>query len=259
MNAIKFIFLCLVCSCFGQETIATRLLSKTPFEQTNIVKIDNFETIYSFQGNTFYASGEKGKLEYSNVQLGNITSANAFNPLKINLFYKDFNTLVVLDNRLAEIKKIDFNTLEPFRMVTHLTAANDNRVWVFNDNTLQLELYDYLNDNTILSTFPIEGKLIDLKSNYNYCWVLTDTHIYTFNYFGSLISKEKNLGYTELREFKDRLVLKQDNTLYITPKNRLEVKEIELPKLLIKQFFVVDETLYIYDGKNNYQFQLIND
>jgi len=259
MSAIKFIFLCFVCSCFGQGTIATKLLSEAPYDQTNIVKVNNFGTMYSFQGNTFYTHGAKGKLEYSNVQLGNITSANAFNPLKINLFYKDFNTLVVLDNRLAEIKKIDFNTLEPFRMVTHLTAANDNRVWIFNDNTLQLELYDYLNDNTILNTFPIEGKLIDLKSNYNYCWAVTDTHIYTFNYFGSLISKEDNLGYTSLQEYKDRLILKRENSLYITPKDSFDVKEIDLPKLLIKQFFVVDETLYIYDGKKNYHFQLIND
>ena len=259
MNVIKIILFCFVCSCFGQETITTKLLSKIPFEQTNIVKIDNFGTIYSFQGNTFYASGTKGKLEYSNIQLGHITSANAFNPLKINLFYKDFNTLVVLDNRLAEIKKIDFNTLEPFRMVTHITAANDNRVWIFNDNTLQLELYDYINNNTVLNTFPIQGQLLDLKSDYNYCWVLTETHIYTFNYFGSLISKENNLGFTKLQEYKNRLVLKRENTLYITQKDTLKTKEIDLPKLLIKQFFVVDETLYIYDGKNNYQFQLIND
>jgi hypothetical protein len=259
MNVIKIILFCFVCSCFGQEAIAKKLLSKTPFEYQTVIKVDNFGTTYSFQGNTFFTTGIKGKLEYSNVQLGYITSANAFNPLKINLFYKDFNTLVVLDNRLAEIKKIDFNTLEPFRMVTHLTTANDNRVWIFNDNTLQLELYDYLNDNTILNTFPIEGKLLDLKSNYNFCWVLTDTHFYTFNYFGSLISKEDNPGFTVLQEYKNRLILQRENTLYITQKNVFETKAIDLPKLLIKQFFVVDETLYIYDGKNNYQFQLIND
>ena len=62
-----------------------------------------------------------------------------------------------------------------------------------------------------------------------------------------------------LEEYKNRLILQQENTLYITPKNTFETKAIDLPKLLIKQFFVVDETLYIYDGKNNYQFQLIND
>lgn len=259
MNCIKYIFLFFIFSCFGQESVSTKLLSKTPFENRKIVKIDNFGTIYSFQNNAFYTSGDKGDLEYSNIQLGNITSANAYNPLKINIFYKDFNTLVILDNRLAEIKKIDFNMLQPFRMVTHITAANDNRVWVFNDNTQQLELYDYLNDNTILNTFPIEGQLLDLRSNYNYCWVLTNSYIYTFNYFGSLISREENSGFTELHELNKSLVLKQENTLYLKPKNALETQKIELPKLLIKQFFVLNETLYIYDGENIYQFQLIND
>jgi hypothetical protein len=244
---------------WSQDKVVTKFVSKTPFEDRTIVRIDNFGTIYSFEGNTFYSVGDRGQLDYSNVQLGSISSANAFNPLKINLFYKDFNTLMVLDNRLAEIKKIDFNALEPFRMITHLTAANDNRVWVFNDNTQQLELYDYLNDVTILNTFPIEGALIDLKSNYNYCWVLTDMHLYTFNYFGSLISKTTNTDFTELQEASKQLVLKKGNQLFATPKSHLELKEVMLPKLLIKQFFVLNETLYIYDGESIHQFQLIND
>ncbi|NQX86747.1 MAG: hypothetical protein HRT67_12740 [Flavobacteriaceae bacterium] len=259
MNAIKIILFCFTWACFGQETMTAKLISKHSYKHQNIIKVDNFGTTYSFQGNTFYTIGTKGKLEYSNVQLGTITSANAFNPLKINLFYKDFNTLVILDNRLSEITKTDFNTLEPFRLPTHLTTANDNRVWLFNDNTLQLELFDYLNNKTILNTFPITGKPLDLKSNYNYCWLLTATHFYIFNYFGSLILKDVNSGFTEILEYKDQLILKRENNLYVTKKSNFKTKVIALPKLLIKQFFVVDETLYIYDGNNTYQFQLIND
>ena len=34
---------------------------------------------------------------------------------------------------------------------------------------------------------------------------------------------------------------------------------VKIPELLISQFFVTNETLYIYDGKNVNQYQLIKD
>ena len=51
------------------------------------------------------------------------TSADAFNPLKVNLFYKDFNTIAILDNRLAEVFKVDFNSQQPLRLITHVSTA----------------------------------------------------------------------------------------------------------------------------------------
>ena len=43
------------------------------------------------------------------MQLGEISSIDAFNALKTTVFYRDFNTVIILDNRLSEIMKIDFN------------------------------------------------------------------------------------------------------------------------------------------------------
>ena len=63
-------------------------------------------------------------LKYSNLQLGPITSANSFNPLKINVFYKAFNTVIILDNRLAEIYKIDFNQTKPYKNISTFINYN---------------------------------------------------------------------------------------------------------------------------------------
>ena len=258
MNYTKYIFIILSFSLFAQEKISVKQITKHNFEGENIVQIDKFETQYSFSDNTFYSKGSKGNFEYANLQLGDITSVNTFNPLKINVFYKDFNTVTILDNRLAEIKKINFNSLAPFRIVSKVSSANDNALWVFNENTQQLELFDFITNKTKHKTLPIEGNVLDLKSNYNFCWLLTDAYIYTYNYFGSLVSKQPNNSFEQLAETNGDLILKSNNNLFILSKNSNKITKLDLPKLLIKRFFVTNETLYIYDDEMLHQYQLIN-
>lgn len=258
MHLIKYIFLFLSVSIFGQQKIDTKFVKKTLLEANSLVKFDDFETLFYTQGNTLIKSQNSKNTTYSNVQLGEITSVDAYNSLKINVFYKDFNTVVVLDNRLAEITRIDFNILSPFRNITHVSTGNDNTIWLFNQDTQQLEVYDYKNNNTRIQPLqPIEGEVLDLKSNYNFCWLLTKNHIYTYSYFGSLVTKENNMGYTNIAESNENLILLKDNHLFLKLKNDTEIRPIKLPELLINQFFVTNETLYIYDNEYLHQYQLL--
>src|SRR5690606_215529 len=90
---------------FSQERITTESIDTIPFKADRITHIDNLGVFFYIDGSTFYKKEPNQNYTYSNVQLGEITSANAFNPLKINLFYKNFNTALILDNRLSEIYK----------------------------------------------------------------------------------------------------------------------------------------------------------
>jgi hypothetical protein len=221
--------------------------------------MDNFQNLIYIKNNAIAIDRQTGTINYSNAQLGNITSVNAFNPLKINVFYKDFNTVIVLDNRLSEITKINFNDFKPFRNISHISTGNDTTIWSFNQDNQQLELFDYRTNTTKARTLPINENVIQLISNYNHCWLLTETYIYQYNYFGSLMAKLNNYGYQAMIENNNNLYLLKDNTLYFKAKNSTEIKTINLPKLLIKQFFVTNETLYIYDDEFLHQYQLIND
>jgi len=259
MKYIKYILFFIPISFFCQQEISTKFLSKQSLNIDTLVNIDKFNTQYSFNSTTFYSKGDKGYFEYSNLQLGNISSVNTFNPLKINLFYKDFNSVIILDNRLSEIKKINFNALIPFRIVSNITSSNDNSIWIFNDNTRQLELFDFITNKSKYKTLPIDGEVYDLKSNYNTCWLLTKEHIYVFSYFGSMLKKIKNNGYKSIAESNGNLVLKKDNSLFYLKNDSENVVPISIPNLLINRFFVTNETLYIYDGEMLHQYQLLND
>lgn len=241
---------------FSQKTIKVELTETVPFKAEQLVAINNFGTLCYTIGTTLYKIDPQNTYNYSNVQLGNITSADAFNPLKINIFYKNFNTVMILDNRLAEIYKINFNTLQPYKHVTHVSTGNDNTLWIYNQDLQHLELFDYKKKEIRATTMPIQSNVLDLKSNFNEVWLLTEKYLYQYNYFGSTLLKIKNEGYLKISEDNGHLIIQTKDQLYFLPKKSEDPIPIQLPLMLIKQFSLTNETLYIYTDETLHQFQL---
>lgn len=253
---LNFLFILSTLSFSAQESIEASFINQTILNADSIIDIDNFETTYFVKNNVFYKKTTAKTITYNNIQLGNITSVNVYNSLKINLFYRDFNTVIILDNRLAEISKIDFNSIVPYMNVSHISTGYDNTLWLFNQDLQKLELFDYKTKTTRAQTVPVQSAILDLKSNYNYCWLLTKNNLHVYNYFGSLVKKIKNEGYTALVESNENIILKKDNSLYYLKKDSDVPYPIKIPNLLINQFFVTNETLYIYNNEILQQFQL---
>ena len=256
MLYLRFTFLFLSLSICAQETIETSVINQKKVDMETLVSINNFETLFYLKNNVLHEKNNLKTNNYSNLQLGKIHSANTFNPLKINLFYKDFNTVIILDNRLAEIYKIDFNNLPSYKNVSKITTGSDNTIWVFNQDLQLLELYDYKANIIRAKTLPVKSTILDLKSNYNYCFLLTTNFLYIYNYFGSLISKHKNDGFTVIEETNENLILKKENKLFYLKKDTGNIVPILTQNFLINQFFVTNETLYIYDNVTLQELQL---
>jgi len=259
MKHLYYLITLLSFSIVSQDSMEPIFIEKSEFTADIIVSVDDFDTTFYITENILFKKSKDIKgvdIGYNNFQLGNITSVNTFNPLKINVFYRDFNMVVVLDNRLAEIFKIDFNTIQPYKNVTHISTGFDNSLWIFNQDTQVLELYDYKTNSSRAKTLPIKGTVLDLKSNYNICWLLTKDHIYVYNYFGSLLKKMKNDGFTQIVENNGNLLLKKDNGLFYLKDGTEIPNAIKLPNLLINQYFSTNETMYIYDGKFLHKFKI---
>ncbi|MEO1030232.1 MAG: hypothetical protein AAFX55_02450 [Bacteroidota bacterium] len=257
MRKLVYLFFALSLSVSAQEQIQMQAKDSIHLKAKAIFGVDTFGTLYyATDDNTFNKKTKDTTITYTNFQLGEITTANAFNPLKINLFYHDFNTVVILDNRLAEVFKIDFNTTQPYKNVSFISTGFDNTLWIFNQDLQQLELYDYKSNTIRLKTVPIQSDILDLKSDYNNCYMLTEKYLYVYNYFGSLIAKYPNDGYESLAFSKAHLALKKKDKLYLLSKNTDEIKPILHPNLLISQFLVTNETLYIYHDEILRQYQL---
>lgn len=257
MKPILYIFLLLCFSTNAQEHIEIVPLKASTLKADNVVGVNNFGTIFYTKVNTIYKKDKDTTISYNNLQLGKLASANSFNPLKINLFYQEFNTVIILDNRLAEIFKIDFNSINNYKNVSHVSTGYDNTIWLFNQDTQLLEVFDYKTRTTKAQTLkPIDSRILDLKSNYNYAYLLTEDALLVYNYFGSIVNKLKNDGYTHIVENNEGLYLKKDDRLFYLAEDSKAVIPVKTDNILINQFFVTNETLYIYADETLQEFQI---
>ncbi len=67
------------------------------------------------------------------------------------------------------------------------------------------------------------------------------------NYNGTIINEAKNLGFNKVSFFKNNLLLNGSNNIYLFDIRDFTFQKIHSEKLFIKDFFVINETLYIYD------------
>jgi hypothetical protein len=101
------IFYCLTVS--SQEIIPATKLETVKIEGDAFLGFDNQLNYYSIRNNILVKNSPSTTYQYNNLGLGKISRVDFQNPLQILIFYKNFNSVVFLDNQLNEIKKIDFN------------------------------------------------------------------------------------------------------------------------------------------------------
>jgi len=241
--------------CHTQELLIKEI-SKTKWDADHYIGTDSFGAIFYIKNNTFYKVQDTKKWQYNNLALGKITDISIVNPLKIVLFYEQSNSVVLLDKFLNEIKLISFNTLNHLRLITQIATANNSNLWLFDSNTLQLEIFDYTTLRTLYTTQPLPELPIAIAGNFNDCWLLTTTKAYKFNSYGSLLTTLNHDGYTALQMTKKNVFFKKKQHLYTYPDATEKLEKINLPEIPIKQFYGIDEILYIYDGETIYNYQL---
>lgn len=231
-------------------------VSSTPLQADHLMGVDHFGNTYFTRDSVLHKQGPDGTYQYTNFQLGEITSVDIVNPLKIIVFYKDVNTVVLLDNRLSEIELINFNTIPDFLNVAAATNAGNNRLWIFNMDTQQLELFNYrTTTNTVLSQ-PFPGNLLHLVSDFNYCYTLTDKKLRLFNPYGSMLSEMPSEGFEKLFFGNDRLIGLKKDSLYIHTKEGFYPLNIPSPENPIKDLVLRADLVYIYDGNTVHKFSL---
>lgn len=259
LKCIAFVFGFFSMGSQAQLQLSTVDYKSEKLDMDYFVGVDPFEGRYFVKNQTLFLNKAGGIQNYANLQLGPIHQIEIFNALKIAVLHRNFNTVVLLDNRLAEVSIIDFNTISPFRAISHISYAHDNNFWLFNTLTLELELFNYDSKKTLQKTLPMGENLIALQSNYNNVLALTPTTLYHYNYTGSLISKMEHNGLEDFILWGDQIIALKNNMLYTKSISNDTFQILNIPKKTIKQFFVMNQTLYIYDGENLHQNQLIKD
>lgn len=255
MKSFVFCFLLIISTAVSAQELSAKLKSKTPLKKVEFVGVDKYENTYTIHNDVFHKTGEND-FQFSDIQLGELTSADILNPLKIVLFYESMNTVVLLDDKLNEINRINFNTLPNFRNVGFATKANQNNLWIFNMDLQELELFDYKNQKVVAHTQPLDDEIVQQQSNFNFCWLLTKSKLKRYNSYGSFIDEYPVDDSTKISNHNQRLMALHDKKLSILLKGETDFHPISMPEIAIKDFYLTGENLYLYDGDFLYHFHL---
>jgi len=253
MKRIAIIFLFVSHFVLGQTL---EPISSTNLEAEMFVGMDSYQNTYFVKDRVLHKQGADGVYIFNDFQLGDIASVDIINPLKIVVFYADTNTVLFLDNRLNEIERINFNETADFMNLGSATNAGGNKLWVFNVDTQELELYNYRDKKSITVSQPFPGKLLSMQSNFNYCYLLTENNLRGFNIYGSLLSEIPSAGFDKIAIEHKNLVVVKENEVFKVTENSFEPIKLPISENPIKDLQLTKDFLYIYDGNKLHTFSI---
>lgn len=244
-----YLFIFNLVTTFAQGEIKLSTVEKIPLKAERLVGVDNFGNIYFIKNRTLHKKSTTENLEYKDFQLGTIGNVDILNPLRITVFYPQYQTAVILDNKLNEIRRIPFSMEPPFLNVINATTAADNRLWTFNENSQQLEAYNFRDKVNFTLSRPIAEKYITHQSNFNFCYVLTEKKLRVYNVYGSLINSIPAEDVKKISLSNDKIIMLKKESLVLLTENLSVETAIKTPDLTIKDLYLSDDFLYIYDGE----------
>lgn len=113
---------------------------------SEMVLTDAIGNIYAVNGNNVTTYNFEGLkiFSYSNSFLGSIYSVDVLDPMRVLIYYKEFNKVIFLSNKLSEISSaIELDNLG-FSQVSACCNSNLGGFWIFNAQQMQLV---HLNSN----------------------------------------------------------------------------------------------------------------
>ena len=260
---LLFLFFLSIQVSFSQGVINTQLIDSISLKADEFIGVDDFENYYYTKDNTLYKKTTSETYVYTNTQLGIITSIDITNPMKILVFYQNFNTIVILDNRLNELTDSINLSEESFgKNVALATVSSNNNLWLYSLDDNVLSLWDYEQRKIIFDSQPLtfyEDSFEAEKqvSNYEYCWLISEKGVLQFNEFGSFIGLyQKEDTETLVSYQKGMLVKTKKGLFYVTDTKDISIS-IEDIKHNTNDFFAIRDYLYFFDANEVYKYALL--
>lgn len=255
---ISFLTILYCCFALGQNQKITPIkIDSFVIEADTFIGFDNFNNYFYTKNNVLFKKTEGGLLQYQNLSLGKITKVDILNPLKVVVFYETFNAVLILDNQLNEIQKVEFSKLETPIMASAVGISGQNKLWVFDALNQQIGLYE-LNTNTYQNLrIPIKDGVAYYQTDFNYFqWIDKQNQWNTCTIYGRILSNGtvENNSNLQLLE-SNKMLFSKNNKLYLSDRNIDKCYEIEIVEKSFKNFYYKDQILAIFtdQGITNYK------
>jgi len=241
------------------SSFSQKVVTEFSLDANEFIGVDNLEHIYYIKNNTLYKKITSKVFSFSNLHLGEITSVDIINPMKIVVFYKGFNSVILLDDKLNELTDaIDFN-IALSKNISYVATASNSNLWLFSEDDNRLEIFNYKTQKIVVSKqLESDFKYKMASSNYHNFWLISDEKMLLYNEYGSFIKSlvpnlqdEKIL---KLISYRNNFVFQTNNGLfYLDDQNNIKSIPIN-SDFKIRDFSIHNNLLYFFDGKSVYSF-----
>lgn len=256
-----FYLLLLVISAYGfgqSPKLKTTVIDSETLEDKIYLGFDGLGNKYYLNNNVFIKQDKVQTWEYKNVALGKITSVDYINPLKIVLFYEDFNTIITLDNQLNEIQKLNLFEIDSSIFASKIGMASQNQIWIYNALTQQILLFDYLKNTSKNIGNPIAENIKYTQTDFNtFYWIDEINNWYAIDIFGKVTLLANLPPFEKIQIIdRDQLLFLQGNTLYCLNNQTKTVFEIDIVEKSFQNFYYKDQILAIFTNQQIKNFKI---
>lgn len=254
-------FLLIACFWYTADNYGQRLV---PIDSTVIntpisASIDRLNHIYiaDKQGNLNQFRQARLIQTFSPQQTGNITLIEAWNPLKIFVFYADFQEYVFLDRFLSASQRFPAPELSRFSGL--MTISNDNNLWIIDYINFGLRKYNVnFGDYTIDTPFdlildPDNYDITFIREYHNLVFISDkNSGILVFDNLGNYLKKIPALNVNYFNFSGDDLYYSSNDQLIKINIYSGQASTMSLPKKAMFAFLYDDNLTLITES------QLIN-
>ena len=243
---------------FSQNTIPTEKLDINTWEIDIFLGFDNQKNHYGIKNNVIIKRSTSD-FEYKNVGLGKIYNVDFQNPLQIVVFYKDFNTVVLLDNQLNEIKRIDFNLNPELVQLDAVGLSAQNQFWIYDGITNKIGLYNITNNHLKWISTPLKRSIKNYFSDYTFFyWIDTTNQLYSSSLYGTIKAIGSVPKYNKIQLLNNSTALYlYENEIYFYDVTRERSSKIKLAENFVDNFFFKDGILAIFTQNKITNYKLI--
>lgn len=230
--------------------------------QATSLSLDILGNIYLLNGNTIYKLSSSGEVvaSYTNFKLGEITSVDVDNPLKIMLFYKDAGAIVFLDSQMTPLMETIDLLENHYYSISLATFSSDDLIWLYDNRAKELIAVDFFLkekrrisiDNELSS--PAALLAIPEKSLF-----LHDpaTGILMFDAFGTYLKTITLITQSKIQISDNQVVYIDQDELFLYDFQELRQSWLAyLPAGVLQAVLWNNQVLFIGSDKNVYSFPI---
>lgn len=218
--------------------------------------IDHLGDEYQIINNEVVKLGNsRQKRSYKNVLLGTVSSIDVRNPLQIVLFYKNFNSIVLLDNQLSEIAVYNLSDFFPQLDVKSVSSAQKNSVWIFDNLSKRIYLLDLTQMALNSVSVSLEQEVTVWNSDANFYYWTDGTSFNRCDRYGKVTVTPISFAFDAIIAIDQNTIFyQQERKFYIWKVKEQKKEEIMISEDSVERGFLNNQILTIFTKESVYIF-----